>query len=104
MDPVIVGVLGGQEQDGREVLGLPHPLADGVAVQARQHHIEDHQVVGLRQDLLQSLVPPGNPGAGEALQLQVELDALGEAKLVFHQQDLGFGHGKLQAQVLILLE
>ncbi len=100
VDAVVVRVLGGEEEDGREVLGLAHLLADGEAVHARQHHIEDHQVEGLGQDLLQGLITPGDPGAGQALQLQVELDALGEAELVFHQQDLGLGHGKLQVRLL----
>src|ERR1035438_8420099 len=47
------------------------------------HDVEDDQVEGLRQDLLQGLVSPGDPGAGKSLHFQVELDAFGETELVF---------------------
>ncbi len=47
------------------------------------------------QDALEGVVPAGDPGAGQAFQFEVELDPLGQAELVFYQEDLGFIHGGL---------
>ena len=85
VDAIILGILGGEKEDGGEVLRIPHPLADGESVHARQHHVQDHQVVIVMEDALEGLVAPGDPLAGQAFHFEIELDALGQAQFVFDQ-------------------
>ena len=89
VDPVVLGILGGEKQNRRVVLGLADTLTNTEPIHARQHHVENHQIIFFRQDALQGFIPAGDPDAGQPLHLQIQLDALGQAQFVFHQQDVG---------------
>ena len=81
---------GGQKDHRRALAG--HPLHHGEAVQARQHHIQQHQVEAAREDALHRFFAVGADLAGVAPQRQGGLDHLGDMRLILHDQDVC--HGK----------
>jgi hypothetical protein len=84
---VELGGLGRRHQDRHVARPGAQALADLQAVQAGQHQVEDHQVVGLRLSLRQA------SGAVEgeadlATQVgQVQADQLGDVAVVFDDED-----------------
>ena len=91
--------LGGQEEDGRIDASSTRLLAQREPVHARQHHVENHELVARIPNPLQRLPAVANPVDVEALGLQVEADAGGEVLLVLDEQDphLVFDYGSHDA-------
>ena len=86
-DPVLDGVLGGEEEDGDGVVVGAHPAQHLEPVEVGQHHVE-HDRVGL--EVARSL-DRLDPGAGRAhlpaLVAQSHRQQLGEVGLVVDDED-----------------
>src|SRR2546429_3119355 len=85
-DPVDLGVAGGQHDDGYPAAG-PQAAADLEAVDAGKHEVEDHERRVQPVGLVQRLRPIGDPGNGEPLVAQIQLQQRGDVVLVFDDQD-----------------
>jgi hypothetical protein len=89
--------LGRQHQDRHEVAGLPCAIGDGEAVDARQHDVEDHEVIARRPaggEMGEGLGAVAHHVHLVAFELEVELHALGEVLLVFDDEQPSHGRGK----------
>ena len=80
----------GQHQHGNEVACRPQLLHDIKAVAARQHHVEDHRIVGgaIGQQPVKRRLAVAVHIDHMALGFKVEPQALGEVRLVFDDQDV----------------
>ncbi len=80
---------GGEHQD-RHILVralAAHGAADGNAVDARQHQVEDDQIERLRSGPHQRLMPVGNGLNLEAFEAEVELNQLADMGFVFDDEN-----------------
>jgi hypothetical protein len=89
--------LGRQHQDRHEVAGLARAISDGEAVDSREHDVEDHEVVARRyagSEVRERLRAVTHYVDLVALDLEVELHALGEVLLVLDDEQPSHGRGK----------
>ena len=88
-DLVQVLHLGG-EHDHREMVPLPDPPAEGEAVHAGHHHVQDCQVQRRFPDAGQRLPAVVELIDGVALVGQIQLHQVGDLLFVVHDQDVHF--------------
>jgi hypothetical protein len=55
-DAVFHGIAGGQHQDGHALSGFAELAAHRETVRGGDHHVEDHQVVGVHRCLVQRIL------------------------------------------------
>ncbi|KAG1265605.1 hypothetical protein G6F66_014139 [Rhizopus arrhizus] len=87
-DLVQVVLARGQHQDRHigKAADLPAPID---AAQARQHQVQHHQFRCMLAARRAGQVAAGHVLYGEAMFVQIVADQLGQAAIVFHQQDRG---------------
>ena len=82
---------GGDHQDGH-IDPVPYPPADVVAVAARQHQVQEQQVVSAPKSLLSRRLAVGDHRGLEALDLQVVPFQHGNLAVILDDQN--FAHGQ----------
>src|SRR4051812_26942245 len=83
---VVLAVLGGEHQDRHPDAGRAQPTAYLVAVEPRQHDVQDDHVVGVDLGVEQPLRPVVHHVDDKSFGRQSAPDILGQADLVFDQQ------------------
>ena len=98
---VLLHGLGGEEDDGRLAVGLPHFLGQFEAAESGHHHVENAQVPLIAAVAFQS-GHPHRRGEGDVVIVYFEEGAqyVAEILVVFDEQDLCFArvdiaHGRL---------
>ncbi len=96
-DAVDVVALGRQHDDRQGFAAAAQALADGEPVLARQHQVEDHQVVALAREVAVHLRRVGHHPHRVALLVQVAVQQVAQAGVVVDDQypGLGFGHVRI---------
>ncbi len=86
--PVGVGRLGGQKQDGHPAAGGAEPLAHLEPVQLRHHDVEDHKIELDGSGEPKTLLAIVSGGRGKPLELQIVGEGIRKMLLVIDNQDV----------------
>lgn len=87
-DLVADGIAGSEQQDGGAHVGPAQALGHGEAVGLGQHDVQDDDVVGARPTVLHASLPIVHDVGGVAIVLKDAGQRLGEAGVVFHDQNV----------------